>query len=142
MKKRTVLLVDDEKPVRGVIREFLESMGILVLEADGAAMATQYALNSPLHFDLLITDVLLPRTNGRDLANRISMVRPDIKVLFISGFPIEVLNHHGLCPTRAELLAKPFTRNELETQVRRVMEHGPNWKSIAVSSDGSLAHPG
>lgn len=136
LRRRIVLLVDDEDAVRHVIRSYLESLGIYVLEADSAAMASRLAMHSPLNIDLLITDILLPRTNGRDLANRVSMYRPDIKVLFISGYPIEVLNHHGLCPSRAELLPKPFTRQELEAKVLLVMENSPKWKSISMAKVG------
>lgn len=141
LRKRIVMLVDDEDSVRGVIRGYLESLGIYVLEAGNATMAIRLAMNSPLSIDLLITDILLPRTNGRDLANRVCMHRPDIKVLFISGYPMDVLKHHGLCPSHAELLPKPFTQVELEEKVRQAMENGPIWKSISMAKTGSGPDP-
>lgn len=131
-RNKIVLLVDDEEAVRTTVRAYLESLGVFVLEADGAPKAAKLARNSPLNIDLLLTDVLLPYINGRDLANKVCIGRPDIKVLFISGYPLEVLHSHGLCPTRAELLLKPFTRGELAMKVAQVLESGPIWKSISV----------
>lgn len=139
LKRRIVLLVDDEENVRRTVRAFLESFGVYVLESDGAAQATRLAQTTPLQIDLLITDVLLPYVNGRDLANRVCALRPDIKVLFISGYPLEVLESHGLCPSRAELLLKPFTRRALSEKVAQVLENAPLWKSLAPTGDGTLA---
>jgi two-component system, cell cycle sensor histidine kinase and response regulator CckA len=139
LKRKAVLLVDDEEPVRRTVRLYLESLGVHVLEADGGPMALKLAINSPLRIAMLLTDVLLPYMNGRDLANKVAMYRPDIKVLFISGYPSEVLSHHGLCPTRAELLLKPFSRQELSEKVKSVMGAESDWKSLTMAGDGSVA---
>lgn len=138
LKHKVVLLVDDEEAVRKTVRTFLESLGVYVLETDSAPMAAKFAMNSPLNIDLLLTDVLLPHINGRDLANRICMYRPDIKVLFISGYPGEVLAHHGLCPSNADLLIKPFTRRELSDKVEEVLQAAPNWRSSLLPVNGAI----
>lgn len=139
LNRKIVLLVDDEENVRRTVKAFLESFGTYVLEAEGAAQATKLAHSTPLQIDLLVTDVLLPYVNGRDLANRVCAARPEIKVLFISGYPLEVLESHGLCPSRAELLLKPFTRRELSDKVSQVLETAPLWRNLAPSGDESLA---
>jgi two-component system cell cycle sensor histidine kinase/response regulator CckA len=131
LKRKIVLLVDDEEGVRDIVRAYLESLGVFVLEADGAPAAARLSQASPLRIDLLITDVLLPYINGRDLANRVMMTRPDIKVLFISGYSIEVLESHGLCPPKADLLLKPFSKADLALKVVEVLERGEIWKSIS-----------
>ena len=139
LNRRIVLVVDDEEPVRKTVKGFLESFGAYVLEAEDAPTAAKLAKSSPLKIDLLISDVLLPYINGRELANRISISRPDIKVLFISGYPLEVLQSHGLCPTTAELLLKPFTRLELGEKVESILRSGNSWKEQVLSGDGTLA---
>lgn len=139
LHRRTVLVVDDEETVRKTVKGFLETFGAEVLEAEDAPTAAKLAKTSPVKIDLLISDVLLPYINGRDLANRISLSRPDIKVLFISGYPLEVLQSHGLCPANADLLIKPFTRMELGGKVEDILRRGQAWKAQVPSSDGSLA---
>ena len=139
LHRRIVLVVDDEETVRKTVKGFLESLGAYVLEAEDAPTAAKIAKGSPLKIDLLVSDVLLPYINGRDLANRISLSRPDIKVLFISGYPLEVLQSHGLCPTTAELLLKPFTRQELGEKVESILRSGTSWTSQVHSSGGTLA---
>lgn len=102
-------------------------------------MAVKLAMETPLNLDLLITDVLLPYVNGRDLANKVCLHRPDLKVLFISGYPIEVLESHSLCPPRADLLLKPFSRLELAGKVTQVLERGTSWKDLAPAGGNPMA---
>ena len=139
MNRRIVLVVDDEEGVRKTVKGFLETLGVYVLEAEDAKTATKLAKSSPLKLDLLISDVLLPYVNGRDLANRISLCRPDIKMLFISGYPLEVLQSHGLCPSHVDLLLKPFSPSELEAKVLDIFLNGLPWRMQMLSSDGTLA---
>lgn len=139
LNRRTVLVVDDEEAVRMTVKGFLETLGVYVLEAGDAPTATSLAKSTPLKLDLLITDVLLPYVNGRELANRISMSRPDIKVLFISGYPLDVLRSHGLCPSNVDLLLKPFRFAQLEAKVADLFRNGVPWRMQAVSGDGTLA---
>ncbi len=139
MNRRIVLVVDDEEGVRKTVKGFLETLGVYVLEAEDANTATKLAKSSPLKLDLLISDVLLPYVNGRDLANRISLCRPDIKMLFISGYPLEVLQSHGLCPSHVDLLLKPFSPSELEAKVLDIFLNGLPWRMQMLSSDGTLA---
>jgi DNA-binding response OmpR family regulator len=139
MHRRIALVVDDEEGVRKTVKGFLETMGVYVLEAEDAPTATKLAKGSPLKLDLLISDVLLPYVNGRDLANRISLSRPDIKVLFISGYPLDVLQSHGLCPSHVDLLLKPFSPAELEAKVVDIIRNGMPWRTRMLSGDGTLA---
>jgi two-component system, cell cycle sensor histidine kinase and response regulator CckA len=139
LKRKIVLVVDDEALVRKTVRGFLESLGVYVLEAEDAPMAVKLATETPLSLDLLITDVLLPYVNGRDLANKVCLHRPDLKVLFISGYPIEVLESHSLCPSQADLLLKPFSRLELAGKVTQVLERGASWKDLSLASGNPVA---
>lgn len=102
-------------------------------------MAVKLASETPLHLDLLITDVLLPYVNGRDLANKVCQCRPNLKVLFISGYPIEVLESHSLCPSQADLLLKPFSRLELAGKVAQVLERGSAWKDLVPTGGNPVA---
>jgi CheY-like chemotaxis protein len=125
LNRKIVLLVDDDANVRRMVRDQLESFGVHVLEADEAPKAVKLAMDTPLKLDLLVTDVLLPFINGRDLAERICASRPDLKALFISGYPLEVLESHGLCPSRAQLLLKPFSRLALGEKISDILSSGP-----------------
>lgn len=139
LHRRAALVVDDEEIVRKTVKGFLETFGVDVVEAEDAPMAVKLAKENPDKLDLLITDVLLPYINGRDLANRISISRPGIKVLFISGYPLDVLQSHGLCPANVDLLLKPFTRMELGEKVDEILRRGDSWRAQAQDRGGTLA---
>src|SRR5262245_52796557 len=96
MTGQTVLLADDEDLVRGFVRLVLERQGYCVLEAPGGdeALALCEQFEGPIH--LLVTDVVMPRMNGRELAKRVRDMRPETKVLYVSGFPRDEVNPNGL----------------------------------------------
>jgi two-component system, cell cycle sensor histidine kinase and response regulator CckA len=110
---RTVLLVDDEAPVRTLARRLLAGAGYQILEASGGHDALRLAAESHEPIHLLLTDVVMPDINGRDLSERIRRIRPEIAVLFMSGCTDEVLSTHGLHDPGTPLLQKPFTVDEL-----------------------------
>jgi PAS domain S-box-containing protein len=114
----TVLVVEDEDPVRAVVSGALRGAGFRVIEARGGAEAIEAARDEPADIDLLLTDVLMPEMRGTELAERLSRERPGIRVLFISGYP----DVDGLAATAApEFLIKPFTSVALLERVRRVL---------------------
>ncbi|MGH9555389.1 MAG: response regulator, partial [Terriglobales bacterium] len=72
--------------------------------------------------DLVVTDVVMPEMNGKELANWVSRLRPEIKVLFMSGYTAETLREHGICHLEVPVLSKPFTREALVRRVRSVLD--------------------
>ena len=118
----TVLLVEDEEHVRHVAREFLEIRGYSVLEAKNGEDALQIAHSHPGPIHLLLTDVVMPGMNGRELWQRLSW-RPEMKVLFMSGHPENAIVQHGTLEPGVMYLQKPFTLNALTHKVREVLNH-------------------
>lgn len=125
-----ILVVDDEKVIRTLIRLQLEDAGYPVLEASGGREAIQVILDRSTPIELMITDVLMPYMNGRELATRASLIRPDIRVLFISAYSSNLLIDLGVAPTGADFLRKPFKTGELTDRVKKLMATGPTWRQV------------
>lgn len=126
----TVLLVEDQAALRRVVREVLEEFGYTVIEASDAASAMLAATghDSPIH--LLLTDVLLPNSSGPDLAERIATLRPETRVLFMSGYADDALLTR-VRGTSAAFLAKPFAPDGLARKVREVLDADETGRSTA-----------
>ena len=120
----TVLLVEDDPPVRELSREVLDHLGYRVLVApDGeAALETSARHQGPLH--LLVTDMIMPRMTGRQLAEALRRSRPGIKVLFVSGYSNDVVVRSGALEEGMAFLQKPFTPDSLGRRIREVL--GPS----------------
>lgn len=118
----TVLLVEDEEPVRKLARAILERQGYRVLEAGGAEAAEEIVRGRPAEIDLLLTDVVMPHTSGVDLAGRIRALLPDIKVLFMSGYTESGIVRQGALSTEMPYIQKPFTSADLRRRVREVLQ--------------------
>ena len=116
----TILIVDDEPLVRGFTSEVLELEGYVVLEAPGPAEGFRIAAGYPGPIDLVITDVVMPGGDGRDLVERLGRMRPTIKALYISGH-IEADVARGTLSSAA-FLQKPFTMDVLVDTVRAVLD--------------------
>jgi two-component system, cell cycle sensor histidine kinase and response regulator CckA len=114
----TILLVEDESSLRNLSRQYLENQGYTVLEAsDGAAaIAISNTHSGPIH--LLLTDVIMPGVNGRELARLICVMRPEMKVLYMSGYTEQAVVHDSMLEEGIALLQKPFTLSTLRTRVR------------------------
>jgi CheY-like chemotaxis protein len=117
----TVLLVEDEQAVREVTAEQLESLGYRVLPCAGApeALAVAAGHGGPLH--LLLTDVVMPGMNGRQLAARLTETRKGLRVLYTSGYGGDVIARHGVIEQGVHLLEKPFSLLALARHVRRAL---------------------
>lgn len=122
-RKPLVLLVDDEQDVRSVVRLMLEDGGYEVMEADGGKEALRLVSDFDNPITLLITDVLMPYMNGRDLANRITSIRPGIKVLFISAYSAEILSSYQIDPERTDFIRKPFDKKALLARIDKLLPH-------------------
>jgi PAS domain S-box-containing protein len=118
----TILVVEDEKIVQGVTRRMLESRGYTVLAADGGPQALAIAEEQLGPIPLLITDVVMPEMSGHDLAIRLLEVRPETKVLYVSGYTDDMILHHGVLEPGVHFLQKPFTPNALARKVRMVLD--------------------
>lgn len=117
----TVLVVEDEAMVRQLVCQTLLAHGYTVLEAENADNALQLAANRRDPIQLLLTDVIMPQMNGRDLYQKISRFYPDIRVLFMSGYTNNVIAHHGVLEEGVNFLQKPFTVESLTRKVREVL---------------------
>ncbi len=117
----TILLVEDEVQVREITREVLTAQGYQVLTAQDGAEAIQIAQNhaGPIH--LLLTDVVMPHLSGRELANQLRSIRPDMQVLFSSGYTDNAIVHHGVLDKDVHFLSKPFNAETLMRKVQEVL---------------------
>ncbi len=118
----TILLVEDEANLRYLARQFLEKQGYRVIEAADGAVAVQVAVAHEGVIHLLLTDVIMPGMNGRELAQRITEIRPNTKVLYMSGYTENVIGKDGTLDDGVRLLQKPFTLRELKNRVREVLD--------------------
>jgi PAS domain S-box-containing protein len=118
----TVLLAEDEEIVRSLAREVLRSAGYTVLEADNGEEALRVAGSHPGPIHLLLTDVIMPRLGGPELARRLQPLRPDMKVLFMSGYTDGDISSYGGLGSEPSLLQKPFQPIVLARRVREVLE--------------------
>src|SRR5712691_1036785 len=118
----SILLVEDEPCFRALTRELLEMLGYTVLEAEDVADALRITERHAWTNHLLITDVVMPRMNGRTLATAIQDFRPDIKVLYMSGYTDNVIMHQGVLDPGTPFLQKGFTPSRLARKVREVLD--------------------
>ena len=117
-----VLLVEDEVGVRELAREYLEMSGYTVIVAPDGHTAIELAAMHAGTIHLLMTDMVMPGIGGRELAERVIAVRPDIKILYMSGYTDQAVVHQGILGTDAPLLQKPFTLAALTTKLREILD--------------------
>jgi two-component system cell cycle sensor histidine kinase/response regulator CckA len=118
----TILLVEDEEPLRKVVVELLSQLGYNVLSAANAREALRLATDDQ-QVDLLITDVLMPEISGPELARQLQTRRPLLKVIFISGYDDGSLAPDGVLPNEVVLVHKPFTVRALSATLRQVLDN-------------------
>jgi len=119
--EETILLVEDEQAVLEMIAESLRKLGYTVLTAATPSEALQRAAAHPQPIDLLITDVIMPEMNGHQLAAEIALSHPQIRRLFISGYPVDFITHRAVLDEREQILLKPFSFHQLAEAVRRAL---------------------
>lgn len=118
----TVLLVEDEESVRDLVRNILQVHGYTVLEAQNGRGAIELCEQHPEHIDLILTDVVMPQMSGRELVERLSPMKPDAKILYMSGYTDDAILHHGTLESDIPFLQKPFTPDALVLKVREVLD--------------------
>ncbi|HLY60848.1 MAG TPA: response regulator [Terriglobia bacterium] len=122
----TVLLVEDEEAVRILVRRVLESSGYHVLEARHGAEALVICDEHKDPIQMLMTDVIMPEMSGRQLADRLSPHRPEMKVLYMSGYTDNAVTHRGILEPGTNFLQKPFTPVNVLRKVRAVLDGNPS----------------
>ncbi|MGH7520296.1 MAG: response regulator [Gemmatimonadales bacterium] len=118
----TVLVVEDDEQLRRLTHRALATQGYTVLEADRGSTALDIARRHKGAIDLLLTDVIMPDTNGRKLAETLRPARPGLRVLYMSGYPDGAIANHGMLEPGVAYLAKPFTTEAVVRKVREVLE--------------------
>jgi PAS domain S-box-containing protein len=116
----TILVVEDDKLVRDYVLTQLHSLGYVTLDAANATEALAI-VDAGHPFDLLFTDVIMPGMNGRQLANEILKVRPELRVLFTSGYTENAIIHHGRLDEGVLLLAKPYRKSDMAIMIRKAL---------------------
>ncbi|MCX7006555.1 MAG: response regulator, partial [Kiritimatiellaeota bacterium] len=118
----TILLVEDEKSLRVTCGLFLEALDYKVLTAETPGEALKMTDQHPGDIHLLLTDVVMPGMDGRQLSKRIGAVKPGVKILFMSGYTADVIAQRGVLDEGVQFLSKPFTRDDLARKVREVLD--------------------
>jgi two-component system cell cycle sensor histidine kinase/response regulator CckA len=118
----TILLVEDEEAVRTIVSKILQNRGYTVLEAHHGHEALQICKDHEGPIQLMVTDVVMPHMSGRELAERLTFLRPELRVLFMSGYPDNAIVHHGVLGAGTAFLQKPFTLSALECKVRELLD--------------------
>ena len=122
-RRELVLVVDDEELVRQFSVEAFTDLGYCVLEAASAQAALTILIERP-DVDLLFTDIVMPEMNGRQLVDLVKEKRPNLPVIYTTGYTRNAVVHNGVLDAGVELIAKPFTLEELATRVREVLDRG------------------
>jgi two-component system, cell cycle sensor histidine kinase and response regulator CckA len=122
----TILLVEDAEALRLLVRELLEGAGYTVLDADAPdkALALVEATADPI--DLILTDMVMPRMSGQELAWRLVTLKPEARVVFMSGYSEQAMANHATLEPGTLFLQKPFTMDALMRTIRRALDQGPS----------------
>ncbi|HKN71913.1 MAG TPA: ATP-binding protein [Terriglobales bacterium] len=130
----TILLVEDETNLRHLARQYLETQGYKILEAEDGAAALQIVDGYKGTIDLLLSDVIMPGMNGRELAARVIKLLPDVRVLYMSGYAENAVGMDGTLDAGINLLQKPFSLPVLKDRVREVLDSEPIPLEVPMSS--------
>jgi PAS domain S-box-containing protein len=126
----TILLVEDEESVRALVRQVLKRKGYNVLEAEHVSQALQICREHGGTIDLVVTDVVMPEMSGRDLATQLTALRPQMKVLYMSGYTDDATLRRGILPRGTSFLQKPFTPEVLVRAIHDVIHGGAGHAAV------------
>ena len=136
--KETILFAEDEESVREIVSGFLESKGYRVLAAADGDSAKQMAKSHNGKIDLLLTDVVMPRTGGRELAEALHRILPQLKVIFISGYTGDYVVRNAILESGAAFVQKPFSMQSLARKIREVLDGSSAAASQMDSIDSTI----
>jgi len=120
----TILIVDDEPEVRAVAVDVLRAKGYRTLDTGDPMLALRIARTETEPIHLLLTDVVMPLMNGRELAEQVRVIRPAIKVLFMSAYSTDTVEDYGIrIAPGVPFVVKPFTMEDLATKVRAILDY-------------------
>jgi PAS domain S-box-containing protein len=131
--RETILLVEDEAAILDISRMILTRLGYTVLAANSPSEALGLAREHPGALSLLMTDVVMPEMNGKDLAKKLVALHPQLKRLFMSGYPADVIAHHGVLEEGVHFIQKPFSMPDLAAKLREVFDSVETLEGTAVS---------
>lgn len=134
----TILLVEDDAPVRDLVREELKKLGYRVLESKNGLEACLVATQQVGNFQLLLTDVVMPGMNGTELAQHLRIIKPDLKILFMSGYADDI--GIGAHDRQSDYLQKPFTPEVLGQRIRRLLDMAPLPQTGVPRQETSTSH--
>ncbi|MGP4689286.1 PAS domain S-box protein [Agrobacterium pusense] len=134
----TILVVEDDEEVRAFSAEVLRELGYTVLEAADGKAALRILEELSLKVDLLFTDVVMPGMSGRELSDEVHRTRPNLKVLYTSGYTRNAIVHGGRLDAGVALLPKPFTPRELAERIRDLLDAGKARRILLVEADPSV----
>jgi two-component system cell cycle sensor histidine kinase/response regulator CckA len=120
--KETVLVVEDDSAILEMVEDVLSQLGYTVITSNETHKALEIARTTKDGIDLLVTDVIMPVMNGRELAQKIKVAQPGIKCLYISGYPINAIDRHGVLDNGMCFLPKPFSLVDLARKVREALD--------------------
>jgi two-component system cell cycle sensor histidine kinase/response regulator CckA len=118
----TILLVEDDRAILEMTEMMLQRLGYAVLSAETPGEAVRLAKDYGGEIHLLMTDVVMPEMNGRDLAKNILSIHPNLKRLFMSGYTANVIAHHGILDEGVNFIQKPFSRQKLSFKLREALD--------------------
>jgi CheY-like chemotaxis protein len=117
----TLLVVEDAPMILRLVRDFLQKLGYRVISASDGAEALEVAAKADTPVDLLLTDVVMPKIGGKELAARLKETHPRVKVLYMSGYAENAIAHQGVLPQGLNFIEKPYSLSDLARRVREVL---------------------
>ena len=133
------MLVEDEEGLRGLAKNVLEAYGYTVLSTGNGDEAFQVSHDYANVIHLLFADVVMPKMNGRQLSELLAPSRPDMKVLYMSGYTDDIMVQHGISESASNFLAKPFTPIALAQKIRKVLDGSKSLSDVSAADNGAVS---
>ncbi len=121
-EKKTILVVEDEEMTRNLVIEILTDQDYKILEAASGEAALNLSDTFDGEIDLLLTDVIMPKMNGKELFSQLTMSRPALKVLYMSGYTDNMIAHYGIMEKGIPFMHKPFSIQKLASKVKEALD--------------------
>ena len=118
----TILVVEDEEIVRTLVCRMLERAGYKVISAEDGADAVEKFVDNRETVSLVLSDVVMPKKTGREIYEEIKELKPDVRIIFISGYTADIIHNKGIQETDIDFVTKPFSKNALLRKIREVLD--------------------